>query len=267
MHALHFTHQSLVPVRAEAADASEMVNQLLFGDLVELLDTDRQWRRVRSRDDGYEGWIDEKMVQALPSNWLPSVVDWKLVTTPYVPALSIVDGKGTPLHLVQGSKIPVLRKQEHPSSYSFEFPEGHLTIRIPRGNLAPIGQPDAGSLLDTSADYLCAPYLWGGRSPWGIDCSGFTQVVYRCHGIQLPRDASQQVQEGLEVSFEEKRPGDLAFFENEKGKVIHVGFVLPDGEIRHAHGNVHDDRLDESGIWNVKGIRTHRLCSIKRYIT
>lgn len=266
MHTIHFTHQILVPVRAEAADSAEMVTQLLFGDLIDVLEEDRQWRRIRNREDGYEGWIDEKMISPVSKEWMDNIVDWQLVAMAYVPVLCMQNGLGFPLHLVRGSRIPVLKKQENPHAWSVDFPDAKLTIRIPRESTMPLFEKNSAEVVRTSEHYLGAPYLWGGRSPWGIDCSGLTQLVFRTHGVQLPRDASQQILEGETISYDQRRPGDLAFFENAKGRVHHVGIVLPGQKIRHASGNVHDDILDAKGILNLNQIRTHHLCAIKRYI-
>ncbi len=123
-------------------------------------------------------------------------------------------------------------------------------------------------LKATAYLFLNAPYLWGGRSPFGIDCSGFTQLVYKLNGYQLPRDASQQVELGTPLSFvEEAEPGDLAFFDNPEGKIIHVGIILEENKIIHAHGKVRVDRLDHSGIYNVdRKLHTHKLRVIKKII-
>ena len=120
-------------------------------------------------------------------------------------------------------------------------------------------------LVGNALIYLNTPYLWGGRSPFGIDCSGFTQVVYRLQGISLPRDAYQQAEIGTTLSFiEESEPGDLAFFDNNEGKIIHVGIILENNHIIHASGKVRIDRIDQQGIFNKeKGQHTHKLRLIK----
>ena len=116
--------------------------------------------------------------------------------------------------------------------------------------------------------YLNSPYLWGGKTPFGIDCSGMVQMVYRLNGYQIQRDASQQAMEGEALSFiEESEPGDLAFFDNEEGRIIHVGIIMEDNHIIHAHGKVRIDRLDHLGIYNVDTKRhTHKLRVIKKII-
>jgi cell wall-associated NlpC family hydrolase len=120
-------------------------------------------------------------------------------------------------------------------------------------------------LVETALMYLHAPYLWGGRSPFGIDCSGFVQVVYKFSGIQLPRDAWQQAEKGDLLSFiEESAPGDLAFFDNDEGTIIHVGILLENNRIIHASGKVRIDVIDHQGIYN-RDLRayTHNLRLIK----
>lgn len=263
MQASHFTHQSLVPVRAEPSDKAEMVTQLLFGDLVEVLEEKQQWRRIRNADDGYEGWIDEKMIHPLPSGFLENISHWELVLSEYVPILWMQYGTGFPMKLLLGSRVPVMKGQEQAERLRLDL--GDLKMVVPRHNVQAIVAEDARGILRLSEMYLASPYLWGGKGPWGIDCSGFTQMVYGLAGKKIPRDASQQVEVGREVGFGDAMAGDLAFFKNAAGRVHHVGLVLGDGQIRHAHGNVHDDWLRENGIVSkATENETHRLCSIKR---
>ncbi|MGO1585244.1 MAG: C40 family peptidase, partial [Mesonia sp.] len=122
--------------------------------------------------------------------------------------------------------------------------------------------------LETAFLYLHAPYLWGGKTPFGIDCSGLTQMVYKLNGYSLLRDASQQARQGEALSFiEESEPGDLAFFDNQEGEIIHVGIIMRDNYVIHAHGKVRIDRLDHSGIFNVDTKQySHNLRVIKKII-
>ena len=127
---------------------------------------------------------------------------------------------------------------------------------------------DRNTLIETALSYTGTPYLWGGRTTFGIDCSGFTQMVYRMNGIYLPRDASQQAKKGTTLSFlEECQPGDLAFFDNAEGAIVHVGIVMEDYKIIHSSGRVRIDTLDHSGIYNEElGKHTHKLRVLKSLI-
>ncbi|MEM1000228.1 MAG: NlpC/P60 family protein, partial [Bacteroidota bacterium] len=256
----YFTHRSLVPVRAAARDTAEMVTQLLFGDCVDLLARDRQWMQIRNRADGYLGWIDEKMVLLWTEEAWERVRNWEYVFDPVLRTQWETPHGAVPLHLSLGSRVPRI---EVGDEIVFSL-AGH-TLRLARSAVCHYAGATAADMVAFSARYLGAPYLWGGKSLWGIDCSGFTQICFAVGGISIPRDASQQVRIGKEITFAERKAGDLAFFQNEKGRVNHVGIVLENGLIRHASGCVHDARLTADGIIDINKQRlTHTLCSIKR---
>lgn len=246
---------SIIPLRIEASDRSEIVSQVLFGEHFEVLEQNKQWTKIKLQYDNYEGWVDTKQFQNITKaqfNTLseePIVLNSDLIeyiTTPNNSLLPIP--LGSSLSFLNHSDINVDK---------FDFEGTKISGIKPKSNL-----------INTSFMYLNAPYLWGGKTPFGIDCSGFTQMVYKLNGYHLKRDASQQAVQGEALSFiEESEPGDLAFFDNEEGKIIHVGIIMDDNYIIHASGKVRIDRLDHLGIYNANTNRhTHKLRVIKKII-
>ena len=241
---------SIIPLRAEASDRSELVSQVLYGELFEIIETTKKWSKIQLQFDEYQGWIDNKQYQEI------SKVDYNEYSSnepEYVTDLvEYVDCKKQHLYSVTlGASLQCLPLLGH------TFDGNSIT-----------GIQTKQHLLETAFQYINTPYLWGGKSPFGIDCSGFVQMVYRLNGYKLFRDASQQANQGEALSFiEESEPGDLAFFDNEEGDIIHVGIIMKDNYIIHAHGKVRIDRLDHSGIYNIdKQIHTHKLRVIKKII-
>lgn len=241
---------SIVPLRAEASDLSEMVSQLLYGDHFKILERRKKWSRIRLSFDKYEGWIDNKQFFTIqeadyisldqnPPRLSSEMIDF------------VTSSNGQLVSICLGSNV--LACQHLNDHY-----EGKSII-------APLPKE---KLVETAMLYINAPYLWGGKSPFGVDCSGFTQMVYKLNGHRLLRDANQQATQGEALSFiEESEPGDLAFFDNDEGKITHVGIIMKDNYIIHAHGKVRIDRLDHSGIFNYD-VRnhTHKLRVIKRIV-
>lgn len=248
---------SIVPMRAEPSDLSEMVNQTLFGETFKIVDQRKKWFKIRLSHDKYEGWIDRK--QAFPI----TRELYEELTNAYLPMagspVDMLQGESAIEHLmvVQGSYLPGLHQSD-------SVQVGNHTYNAPEEVIREKGEK--ADLVNWAYSYLNVPYLWGGRSPFGIDCSGFTQLVYRMIGVSIPRDAGEQAKCGEALSFiEESEPGDLAFFDNSEGKIIHVGILLKDNYIIHASGKVRLDRLDQSGIHNAElRTHTHRLRVIKK---
>ena len=252
-------HLSNVPCRLEPADSSEMVSQLLYGETVKIYEEKKKdWRRAKTAYDDYDCWIDIKQVTIITEEEFNSI-NSNFVSTELV---DVVEKKGskivTPISL--GSTLPNLENAIlNFADEDFSFEGGSINTSL---------QQSKANIVGNSMMYLNAPYLWGGRSPFGIDCSGFTQVIYKLNGIKLPRDASQQAKIGDTLSFiEESESGDLAFFDNEEGNIIHVGIMLENNRIIHASGKVRIDKIDHQGIYNVDtNTYSHRLRLIKKII-
>jgi gamma-D-glutamyl-L-lysine dipeptidyl-peptidase len=255
-----FIFQAMAPLRAQASDASEMVSQLLFGDVVDIVARDRQWLQVCNQADHYTGWMDEKAALAIDEDWLAQVSEWVYVQEDLLTLTTTRAGATLPLRLGLGASIPLPSK-------GGRVEIGDWTVDVQAYVPRAAGSLSADRVVQLSERYLGSPYLWGGKTLWGIDCSGLTQMVFAMAGKLLPRDAKDQAQLGTEVPFAARASGDLAFFMNATGKVHHVGIILPDGNIRHASGHVHDSVLLEGGIvGKYTGQQTHRLCSIKRIV-
>lgn len=242
---------SIIPIRANTDQASEQLSQLLYGDTFKITEHRKEWNKIRVTFDGTEGWIQINQVTPLSKEIYK---DLKAVKTPayssdLIAFVSHHNSQLTPVLL--GSLVQNAKTMDH----SFE---GELVS----------GTMNKDHLVPTALQYLNAPYQWGGKSPFGIDCSGLVQMVYKINGHALPRDAKDQANEGEVLSFvEESSPGDLAFFDNEEGVISHVGIIMQNNHVIHAHGCVRIDRLDQTGIFNVeKGEYTHQLRVIKKIL-
>jgi gamma-D-glutamyl-L-lysine dipeptidyl-peptidase len=244
---------AIVPLRFEPSDRSEMVSQVLFGDCFEILEHDKQWIKIKLNFDQYQGWIDSKQQEAITE------IDFKTLTK-IKPSYCADLVAYASLH-TQLMPIPFGASLTH-----FLLNENELKFSFDGKKIS--GKKAKKQLIATAHLYLNAPYLWGGKTPFGIDCSGFTQMVYKLNGYKIDRDASQQANQGQALSFiEESEPGDLAFFDNEEGKITHVGIMMDNNYIIHASGKVRIDRIDHLGIFNAETNRhTHKLRVIKKII-
>ena len=250
---------SVIPVKAEASDKSEMVTQLLFGDHYEVLEEgpDHKWFKVKINFDGYEGWISSQQVVSISEAFYQELNNFDYNIAVDLTAMLTFQGKKIPV--VIGSILPFSSQELFDVKTELGFD----------GASGSTGQKQGYSYLEEIAfRYLNAPYLWGGKTPFGIDCSGFTQQVYRICGYSLRRDSWQQAGQGSAVeNINRVRPGDLAFFANDDNRIYHVGIILPENKIIHASGCVKIDQLDGEGIFN-EGLNryTHKLFSIKRIL-
>lgn len=253
---------SIVPCRKEPSDKSELVTQLLFGEHFEVIDAREKWCRIRTAFDDYECWIDSKQFQPIPQHIFQRLSEaLKDKETPCSSDfVQLIKHNDLVFPIVMGSNLPFFKNNECLLDSDKYFYEGHVALT-----------PEAfvkNLIVENAYMYLNTPYLWGGRTPFGIDCSGFTQMVYKLCGIALKRDAYLQAEEGRTLSFvEEAEAGDLAFFDNEEGKIIHVGIILENNEIIHASGRVRVDNLDHHGIFNHSTKQySHKLRLLKRVV-
>jgi hypothetical protein len=243
-------HLSIVPLRLERSDKSELVSQVLYGEWFKVLERRKKWSKIRLYFDNYEGWVDNKQYREISKDDYNSLKGSKAIYSSDL--VEFIEDKDQHLHpVILGSSLNSLSLLGH------RF-DGQTSQ----------GEKDKSEIIRTAFLYLNAPYLWGGKTPFGIDCSGFTQMVYRLNGYKLQRDSSEQATQGESLSFiEESEPGDLAFFDNAEGQIIHVGIIMKDNYIIHAHGKVRIDRLDQSGIYNEEAnTHTHKLRVIKKIV-
>lgn len=245
---------SVVPMRKEPAHRSEMVSQLLFGEYVEILEEEKDFVRVKCLYDGYEGWVQASQLAPIKevsetnkyvSTWTEEVsINGRRINIPMCsPIYSTDQGK------VHFGEVEINYFMDDDSFWD----SSEKTI-------------SKFSLKEIYNKFIDTPYLWGGKSVFGIDCSGFVQQVYKMFGVRLLRDAYLQAEQGTAVeNIDQASLGDLAFFQNENGRVVHVGIILEKGQIVHSSGRVRIDTIDKDGIVNNEtGKRTHQFHSIRR---
>lgn len=244
---------SIIPVRKEPSDISEMTTQLLFGETFQLIEEVQKWSYVKITYDNYEGWIDNKVIKLISEDDFIQINSNSEIAAQNLSNIIIL--KNEQIIVPAGSTFP-------------NYDKTTRTFRIGENNyqLTDMYTENLKDIVSLSMQYLNCPYLWGGKNPFGIDCSGFVQIIYKILGVKLPRNASQQVSLGKTISFiSETKPGDLAFFDDEEGNITHVGIILNTNEIIHSSGKVRIDKLDQQGINNLELKKyTHKLRVIKR---
>jgi len=241
-----------VPLRSGPSHRSEMLSQVLFGEKYRIIDRVGHWQRIQTLFDNYTGWIDTDHIQHSPAgqNDKGHVLNRSLLCH---------REDGTKMVLEAGCEVydPDFEKGRFRAGNNFftagsDFNHSYLKV--------------SGSFADTALKFINSPYIWGGRIPSGIDCSGVVQLVYKIRGTDIPRDSWQQAEAGFSISFlEETLPGDLLLFDDERGKITHVGMVLSRGLVIHASGRVRIDTIDSQGIFKKeKGGYSHKLRTIRR---
>jgi hypothetical protein len=240
---------SIISQRAEPSDTAEQVSQLLYGEHFKILETRKYWSRIRNSFDGCEGWLANNQFKIISEEEYKMFdADENEISNDYTDFIS--DGKSL-IPLVIGSCVNATTLLNH----SFEGSSN-------------TGLKSREELINAALYYLNTPFLWGGKTPFGIDNGGLTQMTYKLCGYKLLRDAEQQCTQGEPLSFiEESEQGDLAFFDDKEGKIVHVGIIMKNNYIIHAFGKVRIDRIDHTGIFNEEiGRYSHQLRVIKRII-
>ena len=254
-----FCNLAVVPVRRDPSDRSEMSTQLLFGDIVETTAQSGSWSKVKIFYDGYEGWVDAKQLIEISEGDFQRMSSAPLFVNRQVFGDTVQYGD---------------QKISLPAGCSFyDLDVRFLKVGgieyLVEGETYPFTFSGTEELISTARNYLSSPYLWGGKTCLGLDCSGLTQVVYKQHGVKLLRDASQQATQGELINFlSDGLPGDLAFFDNADGEIVHVGILLENQQIIHCSGKVRIDDIDHQGIFNREANRySHNLRLIRRVIS
>lgn len=249
---------SVIPCRKEPASTSEMVTQLLFGETYTVVEDKEDWIQILTTYDNYPCWISAKQHHSISESEFKTIKQ-TILSSELVQVITN-NKNNSVLPLTIGACLFNFNNNHCDlGSLSYSF-EGQTTNSSEKKSIK--------DLIETAYLFLNAPYLWGGRSPFGIDCSGFSQLVYKLNGYKIPRDASQQVELGYPLSFvEEAEPGDLAFFDNEAGNIVHVGIIIDNQQIIHASGSVRIDKFDHYGIFNSNTKKySHMLRVIKKII-
>jgi cell wall-associated NlpC family hydrolase len=247
---------AVAPLRSEPSDRAQIASQLLFGDHVEIIEKTEKWWKVLNAYDRYEGWLDFKQLAEISLEAYAVNHGCKHLAPAEIGNV-ITDTGGSKYYISPGSNLPL-------------FDDGHCHIGAEKYkvlfNPKVVSSSNSPDIINTALFFQNVPYLWGGKNLFGMDCSGFVQIVFKLNGIQLNRDAWQQAEQGTTVDFlPEVKPGDVAFFDNEDGRIIHVGIMLNATDIIHASGKVRIDPMDNQGIYNAElGRYSHKLRIIKR---
>ena len=257
MKAFGICLQNLVAVRQQPSHRSEMTTQLLFGELVLVIDELDSWFLIVSAHDDYEGWVDFRQVTLLDEDEFTRVKGEDLACLTSCHGRVVAEGLPA-VNVLIGSKFPGLNDKQ--------FVVADRTFVVAGETVCPSSQLNIKNVIQDAMKFMGSPYLWGGRSLFGIDCSGLVQVVFGMNGISLPRDSAMQARIGQSIDFvSEAETGDLAFFENQDEEIVHVGIMLDNKTVIHASGEVRIDGIDHHGIFHAQHKKySHKLRIIKR---
>ncbi len=247
---------AVISVRKEADEKSEMLTHILFGETFQILEEGPKWCYIKITYDEYEGWVNTNTITELSEQLFNQINTSTSLVTSYFSNI-IINEKKEKIVIPFGSTLPNYDSKNN----SFKINGTYFLETIQSINEKP-------NIIELSQVLLNAPYLWGGKNPFGIDCSGLVQILFKIMGKKLPRDAKQQIKVGHTINFNSDTiPGDLAFFDDNEGNIIHVGIILNKNNIIHASGKVRIDKLDQQGIFNEEtSTYTHKLRIIKRIL-
>jgi cell wall-associated NlpC family hydrolase len=252
---LFYCENVFVPLRSGPSHRSEMLSQILFGEKYIITDRSGNWAKIETTFDKYDGWIDMDHLQHTPAEDVHSgsVINRSLQCFKKDKTVIVIEAGSEIYEPDFDGKTFTLGKNVY--NTCTDFNNSYITSR--------------GTHADTALKFINSPYLWGGRIPSGIDCSGFTQLIYKLHGKAIPRNSWQQAKTGDIINFiDEAQTGDLVFFDNESGKITHVGMILSQGLVIHASGRVRIDRIDHQGIFKAETeTYSHHLRMIKRLLS
>lgn len=251
---IYICENVFVPLRSGPSHKSEMLSQVLFGEKYRIIDQVGSWIKIETVFDDYTGWIDTDHLEH--SHDVENRESFVLNRS-----LFCLRSDKSRIILEAGCEIL------NPDFENKSFRIGPNTYTTSPDFTSQYVSSVEG-LTDTALKFINSPYIWGGRLPSGIDCSGFTQLVYKIHGTALPRDSWKQAETGKNVDFiDDTMPGDLVFFDNERGRITHVGMIFSKGLVIHASGRVRIDSIDHQGIFKTekKGY-SHKLRLIKRVL-
>jgi len=249
---------AVIPVRIEPSEKSEMVTQILFGETYKIIEEKDNWINIEITHDGYKGWIDKKTGTTIDQKYFDCTVNEPFIVIDTIYS-KVTDLQTSEIILIPfGSTIPCFNSAKnefriHTKKYQF-INESDTEIKK--------------DVITKAKKLVNTPYLWGGKNPFGMDCSGFVQLIFKTELIFLPRDASKQVEIGNTVGFTNNvKPGDVAFFDNDEGEITHTGILISENQIIHASGKVRIDSFDHQGIFNEEKQKyTHKLRIIKRIL-
>jgi hypothetical protein len=244
-----------VPLRSGPSHKTEMLSQVLFGEKYSVIEKAGSWMKIETLFDKYRGWIDMDHLQqsSVEGSSSSHVLNRSILCYKNDKTKLVLEAGCEVFNPDFEKKVFYIGKNQYCTGH--EFSNSYVSTNE--------------SFADTAMRYINSPYIWGGRIPSGIDCSGLTQLVYKVQGIPIPRDSWQQAEAGKSIDFiDQSDPGDLVFFDNERGKISHVGMILSRGLVIHASGRVRIDSIDHQGIFKPEiGGYSHKLRTIRRILS